>query len=561
MNQSEKSTGIAAIKKYCKKYWMVLAIALFGFHTWTNFALAYWQELTEVPYGKKLYDDAYMFLRYAKIWLAGYGESWNIGEGPVYGNTSQLHFLVVLALRAWTTLADRLVLSLSSALPTLVFLLYLPWVCAKHGRYLSEKSAMLRYGFWAATVGGAFLYFSSIPMHFKTGMDACLSLLLHLCLIDAVLTYAKTPARWRLIAISVIIYLAYLTRPDNLMTCVLFSFAGMVFLAKQFKEGFLMCCLTGALVVVDALLKWQYFGDIIPLAFYVKQQGFYEGMKDIIINSPWFSFSHFLYGVWPFALLLAWYVHRKNLLMVCVFLIPALCTIFYYFTIQTIMNLEARYFFPFTVYIIMAAVISIDQESPAGFRWKYVWIVPLFMVLYWGIGQVHERRWDIAGYFTKDPVLCDDSALNAAPQLPRLPKIPIRDSYHGITDMLKLLPPGVKVAMTEHGYVGAFNIHVNIVDVTGLHNREVAHQGYSVDWFYEQKVDAVWIPHWSYTCLNAKTFSDERFRQEYDFYPVLFLTGYAIRKQSPYYAELNDALQTIWQDLYPGLQLKDYRLF
>src|SRR5690348_5281858 len=43
------------------------------------------------------FDDAYMVLRYADHLIKGYGLSWNIGEGPVYGATSLGYLLWVSA--------------------------------------------------------------------------------------------------------------------------------------------------------------------------------------------------------------------------------------------------------------------------------------------------------------------------------------------------------------------------------------------------------------------------------------------------------------------------------
>jgi len=548
-----------ALQVNIKKVFLWIVIVTLGCYAWAGFLVAFVTELTDRVPGKKLYDDAYMFLRYAKMWLAGYGESWNANEGPVYGNTSQLHFFVVLFLRAFTDYGDRLVLSLSSAIPAMLFLLYLPWVCSKHASVYVEKSWWVRYVFWFLTASAAFVYFSSISMHFKTGMDACLSLLMHLWLIDQVLMYVRSPHRSRLFFIVAIVYLAFLTRPDNLLTCVLVPLAAIIFIAKNYKEALVFCFSLGLILVLDGLAKWWYFGDVIPLAFYVKQKGFYDGFNDVISNSPWFSFSHFLYGVWPFAFLICWFYQRKNNQILGILLIPSLLTITYYFTLQTIMNLEARYFFPFTVYFVMAALLVVRQDIRAIFSAKGIFIALLFSGLYVGIGLIHEHRWAVAGFFTANPVLCDDRVLNRSPDTPKLPPVPIKDSYHGMSDMMKVMPAGVTIAMTEHGYMGAFHTHVHILDMIGLHNREVAHQGYSVDWFYAKKPDAIWVPHWSYTCINAKTFSDPRFIQEYDFYPVLFLTGYAIRKDSPYYEPLNIALKKVWENLYPGLALEDYR--
>src|SRR5262249_38050745 len=66
-------------------------------------------------FGHTTFDDAYIFLRYAKHALGGAGSCWNVGEGPSYGVTSVLHLLLVTALRGLTRLSDGAILTLISS--------------------------------------------------------------------------------------------------------------------------------------------------------------------------------------------------------------------------------------------------------------------------------------------------------------------------------------------------------------------------------------------------------------------------------------------------------------
>ena len=49
--------------------------------------------------GFKIYDDAYMFVRYADHVLGGHGMVWNIGEGSVYGATSLGYVFALIPFR------------------------------------------------------------------------------------------------------------------------------------------------------------------------------------------------------------------------------------------------------------------------------------------------------------------------------------------------------------------------------------------------------------------------------------------------------------------------------
>ena len=68
----------------------------------------------------EMFDDAYMFLRYAKHFLSGHGFSWNVGDGPAYGPTSALYLIATTVARGVTSFTDA---GLLVALPTAAGLL------------------------------------------------------------------------------------------------------------------------------------------------------------------------------------------------------------------------------------------------------------------------------------------------------------------------------------------------------------------------------------------------------------------------------------------------------
>ncbi|MGH9885709.1 MAG: hypothetical protein ACREBE_09285, partial [bacterium] len=92
-------------------------------------------------------DDAYMFVRYAKEFLAGHGHAWNPDGQQVFGLTGSLHFLLVLALVALLPLSDDRIVTTASLLWGLLAFAALARVAvsALSGR-LRERKAWLVAG-------------------------------------------------------------------------------------------------------------------------------------------------------------------------------------------------------------------------------------------------------------------------------------------------------------------------------------------------------------------------------------------------------------------------------
>lgn len=541
-----------------KKILYPTCVAALLWYFWLPFLLAYVNDLVNGP-ARSMIDDSFMFLRYAKIWAAGHGVAWNMDQSPVYGLTSQLHFLLVIFLNTFTSLSDERIVLFSSAIPGLLLVFYLPLVCAKHALLFSRKSLGWRYVFWFATAGSIFIYFSQVEFHSRMGMETCLSTLLHAGLIDMVLTYGKNPVYRNKILIVVVAAALFLTRIDNIIVAFLFPIAYLFFVEKKPKDALHVGLAISVFILVFELFCEWYYGDFFPLSFYSKQAGYFRGFVGAVEHNVLYTLSYFLYGIFPFVVLIVIFYKNKNALPIAIFLLPALVTISYYFTMLTIMNLGSRYCFPFTVYFVIAGCIYISQEAMKDYLRILLASLSL-AVMYVGIMMLDKYHEEVAAYFTKPTGFCSTGdMMDLDPGTPDLPYIKGFQTLVRFADMLNELPEGTKIVMTEFGYVGARNPRIHIIDVVGLHDRYVAHHGFSAQWLFEQKPDAIWVPHQDYTCMNHDILLSREFKTQYEYYPGLFNWGYALRKDSPNYPLMKQKLQKTFDSMYPGFVLEKYQ--
>lgn len=510
------------------------------------------------------FDDAYMFIRYARIWHLGYGESWNIGEGPVYGNTSQLHFLVVLLLTSFSQLSNDMVIKLSSYIPSLLLMIWLPWFCARHAVFLANRPLHQRLLFWTATVCPFIYWLTPYAYHFLTGMDTALSVLMHLILIDVVLTYGKrvdAVANHKVIvaSIAILLYLSYATRPENILPAGLFVILYFSLWSSKHRAALTIVVLTAVLMFFDAVFKYVYFNDIVPLAFYSKKVDYLEGFAAYVANHSFIPVSHFLVMIMPLLLIQYFCCQKTQLKLALVFILPVAAITLYFLSMMSIMNIRLRYEYPFVIYLIAGTIlVSSRLNFSVGDKKQWAKKIVLFTVVLAILLVVRINSATLVRLFMKDNPLCNLDMLSSPIEFDRS-KYKGNDGLFQMSDYLQTLPAGTKVVMTEHGLVGANNLHINIIDVIGLHNRDIAHHGFSVDWLFAQKPDIIWVPHWNYTCLNHKIFSQQEFWNHYDLYPLVFNWGIALRTDSPNYEINLRQLTAKVHELYPAVDINQLR--
>jgi hypothetical protein len=97
-----------------------------------------------------------------------------------------------------------------------------------------------------------------------------------------------------------------------------------------------------------------------------------------------------------------------------------------------------------------------------------------------------------------------------------------------------------------------------ILDLTGLHDREVALHGFSAPALFQQKPDLLWLPHWDYTQMIRDFLDSDELWAHYDFYPDAFTYGVALRRDSPHSEALRALFAARFRAVYPGLSQARY---
>lgn len=175
----------------------VLSLAHFSWTAWSRL-------------GGTDFDDAFIFIRYAKHWLSGAGFSWNAADGTAYGITSFLHLFVVTLLRALTDLSDAGVLtavSFVAALLSCVVLIVLGFLSVENAGFRKTRMPLL--------VVPCLLLGSSLGYHSVTGMETTLSLLANALLACCVVLWSRNRSLRGLALCLLSAYVSFLTRPDN----------------------------------------------------------------------------------------------------------------------------------------------------------------------------------------------------------------------------------------------------------------------------------------------------------------------------------------------------------
>ena len=93
----------------------------------------------------------------------------------------------------------------------------------------------------------------------------------------------------------------------------------------------------------------------------------------------------------------------------------------------------------------------------------------------------------------------DPAQLNITATTP-LPDVDWQPMMQDITDdLIAPLPPGTTVAATEVGYLGDHASHINVIDLAGLNDTDIALHGFNTSRFLARKPDLIWMPN---SCLH-----------------------------------------------------------
>ena len=507
-------------------------------------------------------DDAYMVLRYAKQLLAGHGHAWNPDGQQVFGATGTLHLALLTLYEALLPLRDQDVLALGSLSFALLTLAALARVCVLALRSpLREHPWSVALGVWLLVVPQR-LFIS----HALSGMDTMSALFANCLVAGAAIWLARTGSMRALAAAVGAAFLAILARPDDGLYAVLAPSIAVVLAAPRPRLPLLLKLGAGLAAMLGAYLALAtaIFGNPLPLPFYAKSIGYFAEYSAARAWNPFEYLGQILVMWLPALLVIVFGVTRRTAPVVTALLVPVALTFTYYFGVVQIMGVGARYYVPATPFAIIAALLVVDdlfaQPDVAASLLRAVAI-----------------RWPLAlALAVAGPAILRDAetlyAAQATPPPPEFPpacyerpaagRLPDVEYAAVITELSRLaasLPPGARIALSEHGRIGAAAPQVLLDDLVGLHDPEFAHHGFDPEVELARKPDAIWMPHYFFVRLWHDLITDERLWSEYDVWPDALLYGFAIRRDSPYRERLYAGFEEIWRRLYPDKDIGAWR--
>ncbi len=384
--------------------------------------------------------------------------------------------------------------------------------------------------------------------HPFTGMDTTLAFTANALLILSTVHYCRRPVLRNIILLGFTAVLVVQARPDSGLYAFLFPllYTGLKGKLPKGSAALFLGIFLGCNLML--LFLWKVlFGSYLPIPFYAKAGGFLQGYSGALSwNSAEFLLL-FLRDSSPFILMALLFAGRKSIPAILSVLLPMAMTFLFFSRTIQVMGWFSRYYFPSMPFLILLAFESFSERTLPG-RKRVLYGVAAsavfcFTVFFGPARATLSRR-------------CTGQHGAAANHSPE--PIPWWDCIQHISRLVGSLPPGIRMAATEHGYIAAENLHADIVDMAGLHEMDLARNGFSAEHILEQEPDLIWMPHWDYVLFRSLLEQNESFRRDYLFYPGVFNYGIALRKGSPLFETILEELGREFARAYPGEELIDY---
>jgi hypothetical protein len=506
------------------------------------------------------FDDAYMFARYAMNMRHGLGVSWNLDGVHTYGQTSLLWCVFVLVL-SYLPIGVWKMLSLGSWLCSIGAMIALAWAVATNAKSEMLSSTLRVLPLVALPLAATAVFTGNEG----TGMETMLAALLSAVFVGLALEWRRGVVRPELVGLVGL--LLFLTRPDAAIVVLLLPlllFVLMPGIGKGSVARLLGVFLAG--VVLELVVCKLYFHTALPLSFYMKSRHAYEGYR--AVWHPELMMLSFLAACELYLVALIFLSRKDDWRLIVCCVTPALATFAYLGTVTQIMGFHARYYVPYLAFFIVPALLVIDRwvasgDAPAEKHWLgktllvRSCVVAVVMVCFLAVSSetvlAKIRRAEARVHFEYDPVHVEMAA-----SVP-LPTIAWDVMMTDITDLLVApLPKGATVAATEVGYLGERAAQVNVIDLAGLNDTEIALHGFDVSALLLRMPDIIWMPNSEYTYQSGQMLSDPALLEQYDVYAGAANYGLAIRKDSPFRRQIDQQMQVFWNAVYPGYTMSDY---
>jgi hypothetical protein len=503
-----------------------------------------------------VWDDSYMFIRYADNLLLRGKIAWNPDGAPTFGLTALLYLIVVTPIRLLTWTTPMLTLELSSLTGGVLFVVGL-FVLVKD----QFGKAVLRRAIIALVLFTLALSMDQLAHHFVGGLDTPFAMAYITAYFLLIRWHERSSSLASMLLAGVWGGLAFFARPDLLLyTVTLPAFIILLNAESRSKvRGFGILGITLLVVLIEISFAMWYFQSPLPLPFYAKGMQLYGeyiyqryagvGLRELAnyVERYWYLF--FFIGASMVSDVRKWW--RKTTAADKGMLIAtALFLAYYAFFVLPIMYYFGRFYYPTLSAVIYLAVkgivVLVDEwkgwfEQVVGSAPLKVWgLFALFAIalllpavwgdaktLWLGISSGTWARFDLVTYYKSS----------------RLHQVWYR------LDAFSALPDDLVIATTEVGYPSVMNPGKEIIDLAGLNDTELAHARFSATAFFQENhPDLIYLPHPDYVEMNRAIEENPYFRTHYVRYAAAQWNGFldvAVWRDSKYYSEMHKILENL----------------
>lgn len=486
-----------------------------------------------------IWDDAYIFWRYANNFVETGILSWNPSGTPTYGLTSLAYLIIVIPFRLIFSSMPALVMILSSLINGLFAFVALIFIARKLLTRSIDRLILVVILALSCMVAS-----EDIATHLTSGMDTTFTLFALILWIGSMYVSGK----WYVWAMGGA--LVYLVRPDAMIfvAATLLMYGITRVSHSQIVKSIIVICLSLATLMSIATI---YFGTPLPLPFFAKSTpiygtefyGYYTNTSsgyfvNFVLSYPYLFLIIFLSLIQNFR---EWNWQDKGLLLGMI-----LFCVYHVLFVVPIMGFHQRFFYPCLPILLILTIRWLpalrDQipislwENIKSYRSPVLW-VPLLLIF---------------GLINPLPIIITLVQYSTSQLSPtrHIGQFDLTVAYHELyddnwfrLDDLSALPDTITIATTEIGLAGAMNPHKQIIDLAGLNEPNFALNGFSADQLFEDsnRPDWIYMPFPHYEEMWYDIFEHPVFMKDYIRYPAESLRtsmDVAIYRGSPNYTEI-----------------------
>jgi hypothetical protein len=240
----------------------------------------------------------------------------------------------------------------------------------------------------------------------------------------------------------------------------------------------------------------------------------------------------------------------------------------YYAMVTQIMGFFSRYYYPSLPFLIFGAFVAANtyakersisrhKEDSLPLLRSVTAMVLLVVLISTPVEGCIKKAWH--RLMIKEPTHFTAQRQYTTKASGTLPDLDGWRSIHEIDSLLQHLPQDIVLAASEYGYIGSQHPAIKIIDLVGLHDRNIAHHNFSANYLFSKMPDIIWFPHSDYTYAIKEILDSKAFMDNYDFYPNAYKYGLALLRNSESSENIHRILKKEFSRIYSGHKMSDYR--